>query len=140
MKRFLFAICLSFATAAMSGMLAPAVPALAQAESTAASQNVTGDWKVQITGHQFIVGNLHLSQVGDTVVGSGVAPSGKGVLQINGQLSGSKISGKWRGPTGETGWITLNFQTMSAFSGQWGYGGRESMGSIVAQKIRSTAF
>lgn len=105
--------------------------------------NVTGDWVVQVTGDEFIAGTLHLTQVGDTVVGSADAKGaqGSGVLQIHGTLSGNKLSAKWRGPKGNVGWLTLNFQpSFRAFSGEWGYGGRKPNGSIVSKKFIATAF
>jgi hypothetical protein len=140
LKRFVLALCLTLANIALTGSLI--TPAFAQepAQAPAAGANVTGDWRVQATGSQFILGNMHLAHVGDTLVGSAIAPSGKGVMQIHGTFAGSKVSGKWRGPTGEVGWITLNFQGNSTFNGEWGYGGRPPSGNIVAHKIRATAF
>lgn len=141
MKRFVivFALCLMAASLSFSGIVMTRTAAVAQ--PAAPTQNVTGDWKIHVTGGKnFIVGDLHLSQVGSTLVGSGVAPGAAGVVQISGQLSGAKVSGKWRGPTGEVGWITLNFHGDSAFNGEWGYGGRGPAGDIVAQKIRSSSF
>lgn len=116
------------------------VPTFAQmSESTA---NVTGDWAVQMTGIDFAAGTLHLSQVGDTVVGSALASKNEsGVLQFSGKLQGNKMSGNWRGPKGETGWLTFNFSPEHrAFNGEWGYGGRPPSGHIVSRKIRTTAF
>lgn len=107
------------------------------------SPNITGDWVVQITGDQLLVGTLHFTQVGDTVVGSaeGSTKSGNGVLQISGTLNAPQLSGKWRSPKGEVGWITLNFQPgFKAFSGQWGYSGRKPNGTIVSRKFVATPF
>lgn len=131
MKRLLLALGLA--------LFALAAPVAAQ-QQMGGSQSMTGDWKVQATGNEFLVGNLHLTEIGNTVVGSAVAANGKGVLQISGQLNGSTVTGKWRGPSGNVGWITLHFHGMSALNGEWGYGGRSPNGTIVAQKIRATAF
>jgi hypothetical protein len=132
LKRLLLALGLA--------LFALAAPVAAQQMS--GSHSVTGDWKIQATGDSFIAGNLHLSQVGNTVVGSAEAASSKGtgVLQMSGTLNGSTVSGKWRAPTGNVGWITLHLHGMSSFNGEWGYGGRSANGTIVAQKIRTTAF
>lgn len=107
-----------------------------------ATMNVTGDWAVQMTGNDFAAGTIHLSQVGDTVVGSALASKNEqGVLQFSGKLEGNKLSGKWRSPKGETGWLTFNFtDTHAAFNGDWGYGGRGPSGHIVSRKVRNTAF
>ena len=134
---------MTIAVFAFSGAFIAGTPAAAQDQpstTTTSTMNVTGDWKIQVTGNRFISGDLHLSQVGDTIVGSGLSAAGSGEVQISGKLTGSTVSGKWRGPTGETGWITLNFQNDSTFSGEWGYGGRGPNGHIVAQKARSSSF
>jgi len=113
------------------------------AQAQMAAANVTGDWAVRMTGDRFVTGNIHLSQVGNTVIGSAIAPSGSnaGVLQMSGTFSGDKLSGSWRGPTGETGWITFNFTSArNAFNGEWGYNRRKPNGQIVARKIASTSF
>jgi hypothetical protein len=118
--------------------VAGVAPALVHAQT---APNVTGDWVIQITGDQLVAGTLHLTQVGDTIVGSAESGKGKGVLQISGTLKGSQVSGTWRAPSGSTGWITLNFTpSMRAFSGQWGYGGRKANGTIVSRKFVSTPF
>lgn len=102
---------------------------------------ITGDYAVQLTGPTLIAGTMHLTQVGNTVIGSAEAGRGNGVLQFHGTVSGTKVSGQWRGPTGETGWLTLNFNPSgTSFNGTWGYGGRKPSGSIVARKIRNTSF
>ena len=135
MKRMFFLV--SLALFAVSGFAA----ASAQQPYGGGLKNLTGDYVVQATGAKLIVGTLHLTQVGNTVIGSADAAKGGGVLQINGTLQGDKISGNWRGPTGETGWITFNFNsTGTSFNGAYGYGGRSSNGQIVARKIRTTAF
>ncbi len=133
MKHLIIALGLS-----MLGIITPITSA-----AQSASPNVTGDWVVQITGDEFIAGTLHLTQVGNTIVGSADAKGaqGSGVLQINGTMEGNKLSGKWRAPKGATGWITLSFQPkFRAFSGEWGYGGRKANGSIVSKKFIATAF
>lgn len=102
--------------------------------------NVTGDWALQVSGDKLLVGTMHLTQVGETVIGSAETARG-GIGQISGTLENGKISGKWRDPKGETGWITLNFDsTLNNFNGNWGYGGRNPNGAIVAKKIESTDF
>ena len=104
-----------------------------------AAPPITGDWVVQATGDQLIAGTLHLTRVGDTVVGT--AKSGNGILQINGTLKGSVLSAKWRAPKGNVGWMTLNFtSTFTGFHGDWGYGGRQPNGSIVGKQLAHTAF
>lgn len=102
--------------------------------------NLTGDWALQVSGDKLLVGTMHLTQVGDQIIGSAETARG-GVGQISGKLDNGKISGKWRDPKGETGWITLNFDSaFDHFNGNWGYGGRNPNGAIVAKKIRSTDF
>lgn len=111
--------------------------ALAQ---TSDATNVTGDWALQVSGDKLLIGTMHLTQVGDTVVGSAETSKG-GIGQISGKLENGQISGKWRAPKGETGWITLNFTpSLTSFNGNWGYGGRKPNGAIVAKKIASTEF
>lgn len=136
MKRILLAVWL--AVFALTGF---ATVSAQQPAYGSGLKGLTGDWAVQITGAKLIAGSLHLTQVGNTIVGSAESAKGKGVLQVNGTIAGQKVSGNWRGPTGETGWITLNFNdTGTSFNGTYGYGGRTSNGSIVARKIRTTAF
>jgi len=138
MKRLFFALAL--AVFAATGIGATTMPSAAQA-TMGGMQNVTGDWAVQITGDQLLVGTLHLTQVGNTVVGSAEAGGNSGVLQIDGTLSGQTLSAKFRGPKGNTGWLTLNFNAKgTAFSGEWGYNGRKPNGKIVSRKFISTAF
>jgi hypothetical protein len=113
---------------------------LAIAQTNNPSSNLTGDWALQVSGDKLLVGTMHLTQVGDTVIGSAETARG-GVGQISGKLEDGKISGKWRNPKGETGWITLTFDSgLEGFNGDWGYGGRKTNGAIVAKKIRSTEF
>jgi hypothetical protein len=110
------------------------------AAQTDEQSNITGDWALQVSGDKLLVGTLHLTQVGDTVIGSAETARG-GVGQISGKLENGMISGKWRDPKGETGWITLNFYSgLSSFNGNWGYGGRNPNAAIVARRIRSTEF
>lgn len=114
-----------------------------QAQAQMAASNVTGDWAVQMTGDRFVQGRIHLSQVGNTVIGSAVAPSNpsSGILQMSGTFAGNTLSGTWRSPKGETGWLTFVFtRERNAFSGDWGYGGRKPNGHIVARKIVATSF
>lgn len=141
MKRFVLALSLALATLAWSGMLMTTTPASAQdASANTALKNVTGDWTVQVTGDNFVTGKLHFTQVGDTLVGNGLAPDGKGIVQLTGHFKGGQVSGTFRGPTGETGWITLNFQNDTSMSGEWGYHGAQPNGHIVAQKLVATNF
>lgn len=111
-----------------------------QSTATSAVANVTGDWTVQVTGDNFVTGKLHFTHVGDTLVGNGEAANGKGIVQFTGHFKGSQVDGTWRGPTGETGWITLTFQSDSSMSGEWGYHGAKPNGHIVAQKLVATNF
>lgn len=142
MKRIALAVSLALAVFAWSGMSMTA-PVSAQDTTTvaAAVPNVTGDWKLQLTGDRFVVGTLHLTHVGDTLVGSAEAPNSAGITQFTGHFKGGgQVDGTFRGPTGETGWITLMFQSDTTMSGEWGYHGRTPNGHIVAQKIKATDF
>ncbi|HEV7178266.1 MAG TPA: hypothetical protein VGN11_00230 [Candidatus Baltobacteraceae bacterium] len=109
------------------------------AATTSGAAGITGDWVVQATGDKLIAGTLHLTRVGDTIVGTSKA--GEGVLQINGEMKGNVLSAKWRGPKGNVGWMTLTFtSSMTGFQGSWGYGGRKPNGSIVGRQLAQTPF
>ena len=104
MKQFLLA-CLTATSLTAAASLAPVCVA---AESMPA--RVTGNWVVQITGDRFVAGTLHLTQVGDTVIGNDETADGSGVLQINGRFD------------------------------QRGWGGRKPNGFIVGKLQTATSF
>ena len=135
MKQFVLA-CLTATSLTAAASMAPVCVA---AESVPAS--VTGNWVVQITGDRFVAGSLHLTQAGDTVIGNAETADGSGVLQINGHFSGTTLSGKFREPNGNVGWITLNFNNAgTSLNGQWGWGGRKPNGVIVGKLRTPTSF
>lgn len=136
MKHVLLAAAIAvFGITSFAGALAPAVA------QQMGIQNVTGDWALEVTGDRFLTGTLHLTQVGNTIIGSAEPASGQGVLQINGTLSGQTWSAKWRGPSGATGWLTAHFKNNgTAFSGEWGYNGRKANGQFVSKKFVATSF
>ncbi len=136
MKQVLLAVAIAvFGYAGMVGSLAPA------GAQQSGMQNVTGDWALEVTGDRFLTGTLHLTQVGNTIIGSAEPTSGQGVLQINGTLAGQKWSAKWRGPSGATGWLTARFNNKgTSFSGEWGYNGRRANGQFVSKKFVATPF
>ncbi len=144
MKRAFLAIAIAFfglAVSVASGTPVSAqTPAATAAAAAAPAPGITGDWAVQATGDQLIVGMVHLTRVGDTIVGSSKTPDGS-ILQINGTMKDNVLSAKWRGPKGNVGWMTLTFNDgMSGFNGNWGYGGRNPNGSIVGRQIAQTEF
>ena len=97
------------------------------------TRSLSGNWHVQATGDVFHKGTLHLTQQGSTIVGS--APMSAGAAQINGTLANDKMSGTWRAPNHETGWLTLNFASNGrGFNGEWGYHGHKPNGSIVGTR------
>jgi len=133
MKRMLLAV----AIAIFGATLSLAAPATASAQ--AAGPAITGDWVIQVTGDKLFAGTLHLTRVGNTVIGTSSVQGG--VLQINGKLNGNVCDAKWRGPTGQTGWLTINFTpSFSSFHGEWGYGGRKANGSFVSKQLTQTPF
>lgn len=134
MKRFLLGAYLAVFAIAISGVAT--VPGRAQAQTVT---GITGDWVVQATGEKLMAGTLHLTRVGDTVIGS--TEAGGGILQVNGTLKGDVLSAKWRGPKNNVGWLTFTFNTAgTSFHGNWGYGGRKPSGSVVGRQLASTAF
>jgi hypothetical protein len=136
MKHALLAVAIAvFGLAGVGGSLVPA------AAQQSGMQNVTGDWVLEVTGDRFLTGTLHLTQVGNTIIGSAEPASGQGVLQVNGTLAGQTWSAKWRGPTGATGWLTAHFNNKgTSFSGEGGYNGRPDNGRFVSKKFVATAF
>jgi hypothetical protein len=129
MKRFRFLIGALVATIAIF-----AVPTHNAGAQMMGTPNLTGTYSIQATGDTLMVGNVRLTQQGSKVVGSGKTKSG-GVLQFSGDLTNLKLSGTWRGPTNETGWLTINFnQNGRGFSGEWGYHGRSPNGNIVGTR------
>jgi hypothetical protein len=134
MKRVLLAVAL--AVFGLTATLGVSSTAIAQAPAGPA---ITGDWVIQVTGEKLLVGTLHLTRVGDTVIGTSSVQGG--VLQINGTLKGNVCSAKWRGPKGGTGWMTITFTpSFTSFQGDWGYGGRKPSGQFVSKQLTQTAF
>ncbi len=102
--------------------------------------NLAGSYNVVATSdrNHLLTGVLVLHQTGTSIVGSINVPAGQ--TQISGTLNGMVVSGNWRGPTGETGWLTLNFMPpgMMKFSGDYGYNGRKPTGQINGTKMPPT--
>lgn len=132
MKRVLLAVALAVFGLTLS----------AGTQSTAVAQAgpaITGDWVIQVTGDKLFAGTLHLTRVGDTVIGTSSVEGG--VLQINGVLKGNVCDAKWRGPKGNTGWMTITFTpSFTGFQGEWGFGGRKANGKFVSKQLTQTAF
>ncbi|HTJ27635.1 MAG TPA: hypothetical protein VMA36_15875 [Candidatus Limnocylindria bacterium] len=120
--RFIVSLIGAFAFAAAN------VPASAQVRPTS---NVTGNWSVSASGPHFRSGTYQFTQANETVIGTNAAGG-----QMHGTVSGDQeIDGKWRGPTGETGWFRLQFtQDGKSFSGEYGYKGRKSEGMLIGRK------
>jgi hypothetical protein len=98
---------------------------------------ITGDWAIQSSGEKFYSGTIHMVQQGYTVVGH--STTSKGALQFSGKLNNNVLSGKWTGPTGETGWLTFTFaQSFLSFNGEFGYNGRKPHGTIIGKLVRKT--
>lgn len=97
--------------------------------------NATGSYRIQVTGDVFISGTARLTQQGTRIVGTAPAQNG-GTIQISGELTNNKLSGTWRSPKNETGWLTLWFtQNGRGLNGEWGYHGRSPNGSVVGTRI-----
>lgn len=80
---------------------------------------------------------MHMVQQGYTIVGHGTGP--KGQVSFSGKLHNDKLSGTWKGPTGETGWLTFNFaSTFLALNGEYGYHGRNPEGTVVGKLVKRT--
>jgi hypothetical protein len=95
---------------------------------------ITGDYKAQVTGDVFLTGTVHLTQQGTRIVGSAPAKGG-GTLQFSGTLQNEKLSGTWRSPSNETGWLTFFFtQNGKGFDGEWGFHGAPPNGSVVGTR------
>ena len=59
--------------------------------------------------------------------------------QMTGKFHDGMIEGTWRGPTGETGWLTMRFAPdRESFNVEWGYHGRTPDGHF-RWSIRSAA-
>lgn len=107
------------------------------AAAKAAVSPLSGAWQLHATGSQFQSGTLHLRQKGTTVVG--YYESKIGTTQMSGKLVNDQLSGTWRDPTGESGWLTLNFsETGNSFDGEWGYHGRQPEGKMVGRLMIRT--
>lgn len=99
---------------------------------------ITGVWQVRSGGEQFHSGTIHMSQSGYTVVGN--TKMGAGMMNFTGKLDNDTLSGKWKGPTGETGWLTFHFApTFTSFNGEYGYNGRKPSGTVVGKLVRKTS-
>jgi hypothetical protein len=97
---------------------------------------VTGNWRLQVTGTVFSNGNSRLTQQGTRIVGTAQAQGG-GTVNFSGTLDNNKLSGTWRSPKNETGWLTFWFnQNARGFEGEFGYHGREPDGSVVGTRRR----
>lgn len=95
----------------------------------------TGDWSVKSSGPGFSSGTVHMVQQGYTIVGNGAGKR----LSFSGKLNNEKLSGTWRGPTGETGWLTLTFsQSFLSFNGEYGYHGRKPEGTLIGKLVKHT--
>jgi hypothetical protein len=95
---------------------------------------VTGNWRLQVTGTVFSNGNARLTQQGTRIVGTAQAQGG-GQVNFSGTLDNNKVSGTWRSPKNETGWLTFWFnQNARGFEGEFGYHGREPDGSVVGTR------
>ena len=98
---------------------------------------VTGVWQVRSGGEQFHSGTVHMSQTGYTIVGN--SRMARGMMNFTGKLNNDTLSGTWRGPTGETGWLTLHFApSFRSFNGEYGYHGRKPSGTMVGKLVRHT--
>jgi hypothetical protein len=129
MIRRLFVLALT----SLIGIATAVVPAAAQTQP--AANSVTGTWKVSATGAHFQNGSYALQQVNQNIIGK--SPSGG---QMQGKLTNpSTVQGTWRGPTGETGWLTMHLTADGqSFSGEYGYGGRKPTGTLIGHKMKST--
>ena len=130
MKRFAFSLSLVFAIAVLSTGAALAQP------------NVTGKWNFEQTGvNGTTTGVATLTSTGNTFVGTttlGTSLSGKYCTPDvdKGCTSALQINGKWRGKTGDTGWLTVYVTPNGhGLNGAWGYNGRKENGTFEANKI-----
>jgi hypothetical protein len=121
---------------AVAGLLA-LLPLSGIGAAVAQELNVSGDFHIHSTGARFHTGTLHLLQSGETIVGTFHDASGSGVTQMSGKIHGRTIDGTWRGPTGETGWLTIKFANVQSFEGAWGYNGRTPGGHFVGLLVRA---
>ena len=124
-----------FLAAALAAGTLTAAPQVSQAQLITGVLNLTGDYNITATGDKMLNGKMHLRQSQYVVVGDIVTPDGSKV-QVDGKLNNQTLSGKWRGPTGEVGWLTLNFLTSTrSFNGEYGYGGRKPNGEIAGRRL-----
>jgi hypothetical protein len=126
------------AAALAAGAASIAAPRASQAQLVTGVLNLTGDYNITATGDSMLNGKMHLRQSQYTVVGYLDTADGSRV-QVNGKLNNQTLSGKWRGPTGEVGWLTMNFLTTGrSFNGEYGYGGRKPNGEIAGRRLTAT--
>lgn len=97
-----------------------------------APPSLTGTWTVQQSGlNGNTTSTVKLTQSGMGLVGT----SSNGTGFTGEFVNDSQINGKWHGPTG-AGWLTVYASPNGhSFNGTWGYNGRPSNGSFVANKI-----
>ena len=110
-----------------------AVAALSIGSAVASPPNLTGTWNVQQTGlNGTTTSTVTLTQSGPGLVGTN-AKNGTGFTGTF--VSDTQINGKWHGPGG-AGWLTVYVSANGhSFNGTWGYNGRPSNGSFVANKV-----
>ena len=127
-----------FLAAALAAGTVTAAPQVSQAQLITGVLNLTGDYNITATGDKMLNGTMHLRQSQYVVVGDIVTANGSKV-QVDGKLANQTLSGKWRGPTGEVGWLTLNFLTTGrSFNGEYGYGGRKPNGEIAGRRLTAS--
>jgi hypothetical protein len=114
-------------------LLGAAVVATSIGPAVAASPNLTGTWVVQQSGlNGTTTSKITIQQSGTGLVGQN-AGNGNG---FTGEfVNDSQINGKWHGPGG-AGWLTVYASPNGhSFNGSWGYNGRPSNGTFVANKV-----
>ncbi len=121
MKRFALSLLCGFAMAAFSTSAVLADP-----------PNLTGNWTVEQTGLNGTTSSkITLTQSGNGIVGQNSA-NGTGFTGTF--VTDSQINGKWHGPGG-AGWLTIYASPNGhSLNGSWGYNGRPSNGTFVANK------
>ncbi|MBV8637571.1 MAG: hypothetical protein JO322_05755 [Candidatus Eremiobacteraeota bacterium] len=116
----------------ISAVCGLALAASVTAAALAAPPNITGNWKVEQSGvNGQSVSSVKLHQSGNTITGT--SSNGN---NFQGQfVNDSQINATWHGPGG-AGWLTV-YATPNGHSlnGTWGYNGRKSNGSFVANKF-----
>ncbi len=109
-----------------------ALAASITAAALAAPPNITGNWKVEQSGANGSSNStVKLRQSGNIITGT--SSNGN---NFQGQfVNDSQINATWHGPTG-AGWLTVYAsQNGHSLNGTWGYNGRKSNGSFVANEF-----